>query len=76
MESSDSTIALRRHFYLLLGTVAGVIGSTLPALEAALADPALLDPNQLLKTLNAPGETALEADPASPETPAEPEPEP
>ena len=52
---------------VLLGAVAGVIGATLPSMEAALAD-GTLDPSQLLKGLNAP---ASEAIPGQPE-PSEP----
>ena len=42
---------------VLLGAVAGVISTTLPTMEAALADGSL-DPSQLLKGLNAPAEEA------------------
>ena len=44
---------------VLLGAVAGVIGATLPSMEAALAD-GTLDPSQLLKNLSTPaGEPAV-----------------
>ena len=46
---------------VLLGAVAGVIGTTLPAMEAALADGSL-DPGQLLKGLNVPAEEAAPAE--------------
>lgn len=56
---------------VLLGAVVGVVGTTLPTMEAALADGSL-DPSQLLKGLTAPGgvapelvpEPAPEAEPA------------
>ena len=48
---------------MLLGAVAGVIGTTLPSMEAALAEGSL-DPSELLKSLNAP---AVEVNPTDAE---------
>ena len=47
---------------VLLGAVAGVIGTTLPSMEAALADGSL-DPSQLFKGFNAPPAEVEAAEP-------------
>ena len=49
---------------VLLGAVGGVIGATLPSMEAALADGSL-DPSQLLKGLNMPSGETAPVDPAA-----------
>ena len=51
---------------VLLAATAGVIGTTLPAMEAALADGSL-DPSQLLKDLKLPGSEAIPGEPATAE---------
>ena len=55
---------------ILLAATAGVIGTTLPTMEAALADGSL-DPSKLLKDLNLPGSGAIPGEPGS-AVPAEP----
>ena len=57
---------------ILIGATAGVIATTMPAMEAALADGSL-DPSQLMKDLKLPGGEAILNEPvpaeATPETP-------